>query len=43
MVTDTSHELPKSLKIINAGVVLEKREHSYTVGGDINWYGHYRE
>ena len=42
-VTDTSHELPKSLKIINAGVGVEEREPSYTVGRDINWYGHYRE
>ena len=29
-------------KIINAGVV-ERREPSYTVGGNVNWYSHYGE
>ena len=29
-----------SLKITNAGEGLEKREPSFTVDGDINWYNH---
>ena len=33
----------KSLQIINAGEVEEKRELSYTVGSNINWYSHYGE
>ena len=33
----------KSLQIINAGEDVEKREPSYTVGGNANWYNHYRE
>ena len=41
----TSHwsEWPssKSLQTINAGEGVEKRECSYTVGGNINWYSHY--
>ena len=41
----TSHwsEWPssKSLQTINAGEGVEKREHSCTVGGNINWYSHY--
>ena len=28
---------------INAGEGLEKRELFYTVGGNLNWYSHYRE
>ena len=31
----------KSLKITNAGVGAEKREYSYTVGGNVSWYNHY--
>ena len=31
----------KSLQTINPGKSLEKREHSYTVGGNVNWYSHY--
>ena len=30
----------KSLQIINAGEGVEKREHSYTVGGNVNWCSH---
>ena len=41
----TSHQtewpLLKNLQIINAGEGAEKRKHSYTVGGDVNWYSHY--
>ena len=41
----TSHwsEWPpsKSLQTINAGEGVEKREHSCTVGGNVNWYSHY--
>ena len=28
---------------INAGEDVEKREHSYTVGGNVSWYNHYGE
>ena len=31
----------KSLQTINAGEGMEKREHSYTIGGNVNWYSHY--
>ena len=31
----------KSLQTINAGEGVEKRECSCTVGGNVNWYGHY--
>ena len=31
----------KSIKIMNAGEDLEKREPSYTVGGDVNWCSYY--
>ena len=31
----------KSLQTINAGEGVEKREHSCTVGGNLNWYSHY--
>ena len=33
----------KSLQAINAGEGVEKREPSYTVGGNANWYSHYGE
>ena len=33
----------KSLKIINAGEGVEKREPFYTVGGKVNLYSHHRE
>ena len=33
----------KSLQTINAGEDVEKREHSYTVGGNANQYSHYGE
>ena len=33
----------KSLQTINTGEDVEKREPSYTVGGNVNWYSHYRE
>ena len=33
----------KNLQIINAGEDVEKREPSYTVGGNVNWYSHYGE
>ena len=33
----------KSLQTINAGEDVEKREHSCTIGGNINWYSHYGE
>ena len=31
----------KNLQSINAGEGVEKREPSYTVGGNVNWYSHY--
>ena len=41
----TSHqsEWPSlvSPQITNAGEGVEKREPSYTVGGNVNWYNHY--
>ena len=33
----------KSLQKINTGEDVEKRGPSYTVGGNVNWYSHYRE
>ena len=33
----------KSLHIRNAGEVVEKREPSYPVGGNVNWYSYLRE
>ena len=33
----------KNLQTINAGEDVEKREPSYTVGGNVNWYNHYEE
>ena len=35
--------LSKSLQTINVREGVEKREHSYTVGGNANYYGHYGE
>ena len=35
--------LTKSLQTINAGDGVEKRQSSYTVGGNANWYSHYGE
>ena len=35
--------LCKSVQAINAGEGVEKREPSYTVGGDANYYSHYGE
>ena len=35
--------MSKSLQITNAGEGVEKRELSYTVGGNVNWYSHYGE
>ena len=33
----------KNLETINAGDGVEKREHSCTVGGNVNWYSQYGE
>ena len=33
----------KNLQTINAGEGVEKREPSYTVGRNVNWYSHYGE
>ena len=42
-VTSHRSEWPssKSLQTINVGEGVEKREHSYTVDGNVNWYSHY--
>ena len=34
---------PGSLQTINVGEDVEKREPSYTVGGNVNWYSCYEE
>ena len=43
----TSHqsEWPSSINLhaINDGEGVKRREHSYTVGGNVNWYSHYGE
>ena len=33
----------QNLQTVNAGEGVEKREPSYTVGGNVNWYSHYGE
>ena len=33
----------KNLQTRNAGKGVEKRKHSHTVGGNVNWYSHYGE
>ena len=33
----------KNLETINAGKGVVKREPSCTVGGNVNWYNHYRK
>ena len=42
-ITSHGSEWPslKSLQITNAGEGMEKREPSYTVGGNVNWCSHY--
>ena len=35
--------LLESLHVTNVGEGTEKREPSYTVDGNINWYSHYRK
>ena len=49
-ITMTYHPTPvrtaiikKNLQTINTGEGMEKREPSYTVGGNVNWYSHYGE
>ena len=43
-LTSVRMAITKSRQIINPGEgVLEKRELSYTVGGYVNLYNHYRE
>ena len=36
----TSHG-SESLQIVNTGKGVDKREPSYTVGGNVNWFSHY--
>ena len=33
--------IKENVKVINAGEDVEKREPSYTVGGNVNWCSHY--
>jgi len=33
----------KNLQILNAGEGMEKKEPSYLVGENVNWYNHYGE
>ena len=44
-LSDTSHlsegTSSKGLQIIYAGEGVEKREHFYTIGGNVNWCSHY--
>ena len=35
--------IKKSINTINAGEGVERRELSYTIGGNVNWHSHYRE
>ena len=42
-LTPVKMAIIKSLQIINVGEGVEKREPSYTVGGNVNWYSHYGE
>ena len=39
--TSQNGEREKNLQITNAGEGVEKREPSYTVGGNVNWCSHY--
>ena len=41
-ITPVRMAIIKSLQTISAGEGVEKREHSCTVGGNVNWYSHYR-
>jgi len=44
IISHWSEWLPsKSLQTINAGGGVKKREPSYTIGGNANWYSHYGE
>ena len=44
-ITSHQSEWPssKNPQTINAGDGVERREPSYTVGENVNWYSHYRE
>ena len=44
-ITSHQSEWPssKTLQTTNAGEGVEKREPSYIVGGNVNWYSHYGE
>ena len=42
-VTLVRMAITKSLQITNAGEDVEERGHSYTVGGNVSWYSHYRK
>ena len=42
-IKKSTNKTKKSQQTINAGESVEKRESSYTVGGNANYYSHYRE
>ena len=42
-VKTASIKKKKKLQTINAEEGVEKRESSYTVGGNVNWSSHYRQ
>ena len=42
-LTPVKMAIIKNPHTINAGEGVERREPSYTAGGNINWYSHYRE
>ena len=39
----TIFQFLKILQITNAGKDMEKREHLYIVGGNVNWHSHYEK
>ena len=42
-LTPVRMAISKSLQIVNAGEDVEKREPSYTDGGNVNWCSHYKK
>ena len=41
--TPVRMDIIKCLQTVNARGAVEKREPSYTVGGNVNWYNYYGE
>ena len=42
-LTQVKMAIIKNPQTINPGEGVERREPSYTVGGNLNWYNHYGE